>query len=51
MIKKANFNDWLNSDNVIRTEKGYYKTHCDFYRKEYKTVLDLKAYFKKEYQS
>jgi hypothetical protein len=41
------FNDWMNSDNVIKI-KNRYKTQCTLYRKAF-DFDELRAYFFKEY--
>lgn len=41
------FNDWLNSDNVVKTKEGYV-TQCTLYRKTF-TLDKLREYFNKEY--
>lgn len=42
------FNDWLNSDNVIKTGENQYKEHSTQWRKVF-TLDELRAFFEREY--
>ncbi len=41
------FENWLNSDNVVKFHNGY-RTQCTLYRKLF-SLEDLKLYYTKEY--
>ena len=48
MFDINDFNYWLNSDNVIKVNKGY-KTQCTQWKHVY-TLSELTDYYKKEYE-
>ena len=46
---KNEFNEWLHSDNVIKSKDGY-RCQCNLYKFLFKSIEEIHAYFKKEYR-
>lgn len=42
------FEEWKNSDNVVKTGPDEYRTQCSQYRPSF-SLEELKEYFRKEY--